>query len=424
MNDLVKGLGTLCVHAGYDASSDVAGAATVPIYQTAAYVFKDGRHAAALFNLDEEGHIYSRISNPTVEVFEKRMAALEGGKAAVALSSGMAAIFSTILNLASAGDEIISSPNLYGGTYTLFSIDLPKLGIEVKFAPTTAVEDVEKLITPRTRALYAEVIGNPRLDVLDIEAWAKLAHKHRVPLVLDSTFATPYLCRPFEFGADIVIHSTTKFIGGHGLVIGGIVVDSGRFDWKAGRFKQFCEPEPAYHDIRFTDRFEAPFAARLRSILVRDLGACMAPFNAFLLLLGLETLHLRMERHCANAKAIAEFLASHPKVSWVNYPGLKGSPYHDLCEKYFNGKGGAMLTFGMKGGKDASARTVDRLRLAKHLANLGDARTLVIQPATTTHQQLTAQEQEMAGVTPDMIRVSAGIEDTEDILRDFEQALA
>lgn len=419
-----EGFGTRCVHAGYDARADVTGAATVPIYQTAAYVFKDSGHAAALFNMEEQGHIYSRISNPTVDSFEKRMASLEGGKAAVAMSSGMAAIFATVLNLVSPGEEIVSSPNLYGGTYTLFTVDLSRLGIQTRFAPTTSADDVERLITPKTRALYAEVIGNPRLDVLDIEAWAELAHSHRIPLVLDSTFATPYLCRPFEHEADIVIHSTTKFIGGHGLVIGGVVVDSGRFDWQGAGFKQFYEPEPAYHNIRFAERFEAPFAARLRSILLRDVGACQAPFNAFLLLMGLETLHLRMERHCANAAAIAEFLASHPKVDWVNYPGLKGNPYYGLCQKYLGGKGGAMLTFGVKGGKEASAKMVDRLKLLKHVANVGDARTLVIQPAATTHQQLTYEEQVAAGVTPDMVRLSAGIEDAEDIIRDLDQALA
>lgn len=423
MSTLSQGIGTKCVHSGYDPRSNPTGSTVVPIYPTAGYVFHDSAHAAALFNLEAEGHIYSRISNPTVEAFEKKTADLEGGKAAVAFASGQAAIFATIFNLAVPGEEIVSSPNLYGGTHTLFTTDLARLGIRVVFAPSTRIQDVEKLITPKTRALYAEVLGNPRLDVLDIEAWAELAHSHNIPLVVDSTFATPYLCRPIEHGADIVIHSTTKFIGGHGLVIGGVVVDSGKFDWAAGGFKQFCDPEPAYHNVIFAERFEAPFAARLRSILLRDLGACLSPFNAFLLIVGVETLHLRMERQCANAKAIAEFLASHPKVSWVNYPGLSSSPYFHLAQKYLAGKGGAMLTFGVKGGREAGARLVDRLKLIKHVANVGDARTLIIHPASTTHQQLTPEEQEAAGVSPDLLRLSAGIEDTDDIIADLEMAL-
>ncbi|MGB9867796.1 MAG: O-acetylhomoserine aminocarboxypropyltransferase/cysteine synthase family protein [Bacillota bacterium] len=423
MTDNYLGLGTKCVHSGCDPRSNSAGATMVPVYQTTGYVFQDSAHAAALFNLEAEGHIYSRISNPTVEAFEMKVAQLEGGKAAVAFASGMAAIFAAALNLAAPGEEIVSSPNLYGGTYTLFTTDLARLGIKVLFAPSTKIEDVEKLITPKTRALYAEVIGNPRLDVLDIKAWAYLAHSHGIPLVVDSTFATPCLCRPIEHGADIVIHSTTKFIGGHGLVIGGIVVDSGRFDWCSGGFKQFCQPEPAYHNVVFAERFEAPFAARLRSILLRDLGACLSPFNAFLLMVGTETLHLRMERHCANAQAVAQFLVSHPKVSWVNYPGLSSNPYFQLAQKYLAGKGGAILTFGVKGGKEAGAQLVDKLKLIKHVANVGDVRTLIIHPASTTHQQLTPEEQEAAGVSPDLLRLSVGIEDARDIIADLEMAL-
>lgn len=415
---------TLALHAGQEADP-VTGSRAVPIYQTTSYVFKSTEHAANLFALKEEGNIYTRIMNPTQDVLEKRMAALEGGVGALALSSGQAAIAYSIMNIAKAGDEIVSSSNLYGGTHNLLASTLKRLGIQVKFVDPSDPENYRKAIGPRTRALYGEIIGNPKIDILDVEEVAKIAHDAGVPLIVDNTFATPYLCRPFEFGADIVVHSATKFIGGHGTCIGGIIVDSGKFDWTNGKFPELTEPDPSYHGIVYTEVFgKAAYIARARTQLLRDMGACMSPFNAFLLLQGLETLHVRMQRHVENAQKAAEFLNNHPKVVWVNYPGLAESPYYPLAQKYLPEGPGAIFTFGIKGGLEAGKRFIESVRLFSHLANVGDAKSLVIHPASTTHQQLSPEEQLAAGVTPDMIRISVGIEDIEDILEDLERGLA
>ncbi|WP_422447124.1 homocysteine synthase [Thermoanaerobacterium sp. DL9XJH110] len=415
---------TLALHAGQEADP-VTGSRAVPIYQTTSYVFKSTEHAANLFALKEEGNIYTRIMNPTQDVLEKRMAALEGGVGALALSSGQAAIAYSIMNIAKAGDEIVSSSNLYGGTHNLLASTLKRLGIQVKFVDPSDPANYRKAIGPRTRALYGEIIGNPKIDILDVEEVAKIAHDAGVPLIVDNTFATPYLCRPFEFGADIVVHSATKFIGGHGTCIGGIIVDSGKFDWTNGKFPELTEPDPSYHGIVYTEVFgKAAYIARARTQLLRDMGACMSPFNAFLLLQGLETLHVRMQRHVENAQKAAEFLNNHPKVVWVNYPGLAESPYYPLAQKYLPEGPGAIFTFGIKGGLEAGKRFIESVRLFSHLANVGDAKSLVIHPASTTHQQLSPEEQLAAGVTPDMIRISVGIEDIEDILEDLERGLA
>ncbi|ADL08524.1 homocysteine synthase [Thermosediminibacter oceani] len=415
---------TLAVHAGQEADP-VTGSMAVPIYQTTSYIFKSTEHAANLFALKEEGHIYTRISNPTQDVLEKRIAALEGGVGALALSSGQAAIAGVIMSIAKAGDEIVSSSNLYGGTYSLLSSTLKRLGIQVKFVDPRDPANFRKAIGPRTRALYGEIIGNPKIDILDVEEVARIAHEAGIPLIVDNTFATPYLCRPFEFGADIVVHSATKFIGGHGTCIGGIIVDSGKFDWTNGKFPEFTEPDPSYHGVVYTEVFgKAAFIAKARTQFLRDMGACISPFNAFLLLQGLETLHVRMQRHVENAQKVAKFLKDHPKVAWINYPGLTESPYHALAQKYMPKGAGAILTFGIKGGLEAGKRFIENVRLFSHLANVGDAKSLVIHPASTTHQQLDPEEQLAAGVTPDMIRLSIGIEDIDDILEDLERGLA
>ncbi|KAA5808384.1 homocysteine synthase [Thermoanaerobacterium thermosaccharolyticum] len=415
---------TLQVHAGQK-PDPTTGSRAVPIYQTTSYVFKDTDQAAALFNLKEAGNIYTRIMNPTNDVFEQRIAALEGGVGAVATASGAAAITYSILNIAGAGDEIVSASTLYGGTYNLFALTLPKLGIKTTFVDPDDPENFRKAITDRTKALYIETIGNPGINIPDFEAIAKIAHENKIPLIVDNTFATPYLFRPFEYGADIVVHSATKFIGGHGTSIGGVIVDSGKFDWAgSGRFPEFIEPDPSYHGIKYVESFgPAAYITKLRVQLLRDTGASLSPFNAFLFLQGLETLSLRVQRHVENAQKVAEFLAKNPNVTWVNYPGLKENKYHELAKKYLPKGAGSILTFGIKGGINAGIKFINSLELFSLLANVGDAKSLVIHPASTTHSQLNEEELSLAGVTPDQIRLSIGIEDIDDILYDLDQAL-
>lgn len=415
---------TLQVHAGQK-PDPTTGSRAVPIYQTTSYVFKDTDQAAALFNLKEAGNIYTRIMNPTNDVFEQRIAALEGGVGAVATASGAAAITYSILNIAGAGDEIVSASTLYGGTYNLFALTLPKLGIKTTFVDPDDPENFRKAITDRTKALYIETIGNPGINIPDFETIAKIAHENKIPLIVDNTFATPYLFRPFEYGADIVVHSATKFIGGHGTSIGGVIVDSGKFDWAgSGRFTEFVEPDPSYHGIKYVESFgPAAYITKLRVQLLRDTGASLSPFNAFLFLQGLETLSLRVQRHVENAQKVAEFLAKNPNVTWVNYPGLKENKYHELAKKYLPKGAGSILTFGIKGGINAGIKFINSLELFSLLANVGDAKSLVIHPASTTHSQLNEEELSLAGVTPDQIRLSIGIEDIDDILYDLDQAL-
>ena len=413
---------TLVVHAG-QTPDPVTGSRATPIYQTTSYVFKDSDHAAALFALQEEGNIYTRLMNPTTSVFEERMAALEGGVGALATSSGQAAITLAILNLAQAGDEIVAANNLYGGTYNLFQHTLARFGIKVHFVDSTDPSRFKDAITPRTKAIYAESIGNPKLDVLDFEAVAQIAHDHNLPLIVDNTLV-PYLLRPIDFGADIVVYSATKFIGGHGTSLGGVIVDSGRFDWAQGNFPLLNEPDPSYHGINFVEAVgKNAFIVKARVTLMRDLGATLSPFNSFLFLQGLETLHLRMPRHSENARKVATFLQNHPQVSWVNYPGLPDSPHYDKVQKYLPNGAGAIVGFGVKGGKAAGIIFINHVKLLSHLANIGDAKSLVIHPASTTHQQLTEEEQLATGVTPDYIRLSVGIENVEDIIADLDQAL-
>ncbi|MGE5591283.1 MAG: homocysteine synthase [Bacillota bacterium] len=415
---------TLCVHAGQQVDP-ATGSRAVPIYQTTSYVFHDADHAANLFALKETGNIYTRIMNPTTDVFEQRIAALEGGVGALATSSGQAAITLAILNIAVQGDNIVSATSLYGGTYNLFSATLPKIGVTVKFVDPTNPENFRAAIDQRTKALYVETIGNPKLDVPDLEAIAHIAHHAGVPLIVDNTFATPYLCRPFDFGADIVVHSATKFIGGHGTAIGGVIVDSGNFPWDSGRFPGLTEPDPSYHGVRYVqDIGRAAYITKARVQLLRDMGASLSTFNAFLFLQGLETLHLRMERHCTNTAEVARFLEGHPDVDWVSYPGLESHQQRHLAKKYLrNGYGGAILTFGIKGGREAGKRFIDNLKLFSLLANVGDAKSLVIHPASTTHQQLTPEEQAASGVTEDLVRLSVGLEDAADLIADLEQAI-
>ncbi|MCF6092896.1 homocysteine synthase [Microaerobacter geothermalis] len=417
------GFDTIALHGGQQ-PDPTTGSRALPIYQTTSYVFKDSDHAANLFALKEFGNIYTRIMNPTQDVFEQRIAQLEGGVGALALASGQSAITYSILNIAGAGDEIVASSNLYGGTYNLFSMTLPKIGIHVKFVDPSNPENFRAAITDKTKALYAESIGNPRIDVLDIEAVANIAHDADLPLIIDNTFATPYLLRPIEYGADIVVHSATKFIGGHGTSIGGIIVDGGKFDWNNGKFPGLTEPDPSYHGVVYTEAVgPLAYIIKARVQLLRDIGAAIAPFNAFLFVQGIETLSLRMERHSSNALKVAQFLEEHELVSWVNYPGLPSSPYYNLAQKYLPKGQGAILTFGIKGGVEEGKKFINNLTLFSHLANVGDAKSLVIHPASTTHQQLTEEEQRSAGVTPDMIRLSVGIEDIQDILADLDQAL-
>jgi len=414
-------LDTILLHAGQEPDS-ATGSRAVPIYLTAAYNFRDTEHAANLFSLKETGNIYTRLTNPTNDVFEKRMAALEGGVGALAFSSGHAAIAGVILNLAQVGDDIVSSTNLYGGTYNMFAYSMPRLGIKVNFAENGTPENFQKAITPNTKALYAETIGNPKIDVADIEVLAELAHKNGLPLIVDATF-TPYVNRAIEFGADIVVHSATKFICGHGTSMGGVVIDAGNFDYNSGKFPLLSEPDPSYHGLSYTSLGAAAFITRLRTQIMRDLGACISPFNSFMFLQGLETLHLRMERHCENALKAAKFLADHPLVSRVSYPGLESHPDHALAKKYMPKGAGAIMTFGIKGGLESGRKFINGLSLVSHLANVGDAKSLVIHPASTTHSQLTSEQRALSGTTDDMIRLSVGIEDINDITEDLEQGL-
>ncbi|MFH1394800.1 MAG: O-acetylhomoserine aminocarboxypropyltransferase/cysteine synthase family protein [Candidatus Omnitrophota bacterium] len=421
---------TLGIHAGYK-SDPVTGAKAVPIYETTSFVFKDTDEAANLFALKKYGNIYTRLMNPTTDVFEKRVAALEGGSAAVATASGQAAITLTILNLAEAGDEIVASSSLYGGTYTLFHYTLRKLGIKVVFVNPENPDNFKRAITKRTKAVYAETLGNPKLDTIDLEKVGKIAHAKGVPFIVDNTVGTPFLVNPIRFGADIVVHSATKYIGGYGAAIGGIVVDSGKFDWANGKFSQFTKPDVSYHGIEFMKKFgnvpkigNMAFAARLRLSFLRDMGSCMSPFNAFLFILGLQTLHLRMPCHSENALRVAEFLKTHKKVLSVNYPGLKEHPQHSLASKYFkNGWCSGLLGFEIKGGMKPGKKFINSLKLISHLANIGDASSLAIHPASTTHGQLTSKELRAAGVSENFIRLSVGIEDVNDIIQDIEQAL-
>ncbi len=415
---------TLALHAGQK-PDPVTGALSVPVYRTTAYAFRDAAHAARLFALEEPGNIYTRIMNPTTAVFEERIAALEGGVGALATSSGQSAITLALLNLARAGDSIVAAPNLYGGTHNLLRSTFQRLGIQVRLAADGSPQALEREIDESTRAVYVETIGNPRLDVADISAIADLSHRHGVPLVVDNTFATPYLCRPFEHGADIIIHSATKFIGGHGQVIAGVIVDGGRFDWTQGRFPEFTEPDPSYHGVRYVDAFGGlAYIVKARVQLLRDLGSCLSPSDAHLLLLGVETLGLRMERISATTLAIAEWLEAQPQVAWVTYPGLQSHPSHDLAKRYLAGGYSGILTFGLKGGVEAGPRFIDALSLFSHVANVGDTRSLVIHPATTTHQQLTSEERRQAGVPDDLVRLSIGLEDPEDLIEDLQAALA
>lgn len=417
---------TLLLHGGH-AGDPTTGSRAVPIYQTTSYLFKDTEQAANLFALKEFGNIYTRLMNPTNDVFEKRIAAIEGGVGALAVASGQSAITLALLTIAQAGDEILSADNLYGGTYTLFNNTFARLGIKVKFIKSDDLTGFKKAISAKTKAIYAETIGNPKLNVSDIEALAKIAHDNGVPLILDNT-ATPYLLKPFDFGADIIVYSATKFIGGHGTSLGGLIVDSGKFNWTNGKFPLIAEPDPSYHGINFVEALK-PFGniayiTKARVTLLRDLGPALSPFNAFLFLQGLETLHLRMPRHCENALAVAKYLEKHPKVAWVNYPGLESSPEKSRVKKYLPQGAGAILGFGIKGGINAGKKFINNLKLVSHLANIGDAKTLAIHPASTTHQQLSEKEQLATGVTPDYIRLSIGLEHINDIIDDLEQALS
>lgn len=416
-------LGTKALHAGQSPDPTTKSRA-VPIYQTSSYTFDSSEHAANLFSLKEMGNIYTRLMNPTSDVLEKRLAELDGGVGALALASGSAAISLAILNLCRSGDNIVASSYLYGGTYNLFHHTLPRMGITVKFVDTANLAAVTAAIDEHTKALYTETIGNPKNNVDDFEALARIAHSHGLPLIVDNTVATPILFRPIEHGADIVCYSLTKFIGGHGTSIGGAVVDSGRFDWSSGRFPEFTTPDPSYHGLVYHQALGSlAYILKMRLTLLRDLGPCLAPFNSFLFLQGLETLHVRMPRHCENALKVAQFLEKHPAVAWVNYPGLPSHPDHGRALRYLPAGQGAILGFGIKGGVSAGAKFIDSVKLASHLANIGDAKTLVIHPASTTHQQLSAAEQQKAGVTPDYIRISVGIEDVADIIADLDQAL-
>jgi O-acetylhomoserine (thiol)-lyase len=415
---------TLAVHAG-QSPDPATGSRAVPIYQTTSYVFQDADHAGRLFGLKEFGNIYTRIMNPTTDVFEKRVAALEGGAAGLATASGQAAETLTLTTLAGAGDEIVSTTSLYGGTYNLFHYTLPRLGITVRFVDADDFDGLRAAINSKTRAVFTETLGNPKLDVADIETLASIAHERGIPLVIDNTTPSPALVRPIEWGADIVVNSATKFLGGHGTAIGGVIVDAGKFDWAAsGRFKDFTEPDPSYHGLSYVEAF-GPLAFILKARIqgLRDTGAALSPFNAFLLLQGIETLHLRLERHSQNALAVAHHLEQHPGIEWVNYPGLASSPYYKRAQKYLPEGRGAIVTFGVKGGYDAGKKLIDNLELFSLLANIGDAKSLVIHPASTTHQQLSAEEQAATGVTPELVRLSVGIEDIRDILADLDQAI-
>ncbi len=424
MTDRTFGFGTLCLHAGQipDAAT---GSRAMPIYQTTSYVFDDADHAASLFNLQTFGNVYTRLSNPTTAAFEERIAALEGGRAALAVASGMAAQMTALLTLCRHGDHVVAARTLYGGTYSQLSVTFAQFGIGCTFVDPDRPEDFAAAIQPNTKVLYAETIANPQLNVPDIAAIADVAHRHDLPLVIDNTLASPWLCRPFEHGADIVVHSATKFIGGHGTTMGGVVVESGRFPWDNGKFPQMTEPSPGYHGVRFFETFgDFGFTMKARMEIVRTLGPTLSPFNSFLLLQGLETLHLRMPRHCENAQRVAEHLGNHPDVAWVNYPGLKSSPHYQLAQRYLPRGAGAIISFGIKGGQTAGVKFIEACQFMSHLANVGDAKTLVIHPASTTHRQLDEAQQIAAGVHPEMIRLSIGLEDVDDILWDIDQALS
>jgi len=428
MADRQYGLGTLALHAGQipDAST---GARAVPLYQTTSFVFDSAEHAASLFNLQTFGNVYTRLSNPTTAVLEERVAALEGGRAAVATATGQAAEMAVILTLAQAGDHIVSASTIYGGTYTLLAVNLAKLGIQTTFVHPDDPDNFRRAITDKTKLVYAETLGNPLINLVDIEAIASIAHERGIPFVIDNTVPSPYLCRPFDWGADIVVHSATKYLGGHGTTMGGVVVESGKFPWDNGNFPGMTEPSPGYHGVRFYETFgDFGFTMRVRMETLRTYGPALAPFNAWQLLQGIETLHLRMERHCANALAVAKHLAQHPQVSWVNYPGLDEDKYHALAAKYLPKGASGLLNFGIKAGtrsaQAAGEKFIEAATFMSHLANIGDAKTLIIHPASTTHRQMSEEEQRKAGVTPDMIRVSVGLEDIDDILWDIDQALA
>ena len=415
---------TICIHEGYE-TDPTTKACAVPIYQTVAYEFDNAQHGADLFDLAVPGNIYTRIMNPTWDVLEKRVAALEGGVAALVVSAGSAAINYAILTIAEAGDNIVATPQLYGGTYTLFAHLLPKQGIEVRFAESDKAEDLAKLMDDKTKAVFCETIGNPAGNIVDIEPIAAMAHEHGVPLMVDNTVATPALLNPIEYGADIVVHSLTKYMGGHGNSLGGIIVDSGKFPWAEhkARFPMLNEPEAAYHGVVYTREFgAAAFVARARTVPLRNTGAALSPINAFMLMQGMETLPLRMERHCDNAKSVAEYLKAHPKVEWVSYAGLEGDKYYPMAQKYFNGRPSSLMTFGIKGGFDAGVKFYDALKLIKRLVNIGDTKTLACHPASTTHRQLNEEELKSAGVSPEMLRLCIGIEHIDDIQADLAQA--
>ena len=418
---------TMCVHAGQEPDPSTTSRG-VPVHRTSSYVFKSTAHASNLFGLKELGNIYTRLMNPTQDVLEKRIAALEGGAAALALSSGTSAIYYSIINICSAGEEIVSANNLYGGTYTMFDAILPQFGIHVKFADPLDLDSIDRAVTEKTRAIFIETIGNPVLEFTDIEAVAGIAHKHDLPLIVDATFTTPFLLRTMEYGADIVVNSITKWMGGHGTGIGGVVIDSGKFDWKNPKFKLYNEPDPSYHDIRYAHDLgelnPLAFILRMRLVPLRNLGACISPDNAWMFLQGLETLHLRMERHCENALAVAEYLKDHPKVSWIRYPGLKDDPAYSVAKKYLKKGFGGMVVFGIKGGMEAGSQFIESLKLFSHLANVGDAKSLALHPSSTSHSQLSKEQQKAGGLTPDLVRLSIGIEHIDDIIGDLKQAFA
>jgi O-acetylhomoserine (thiol)-lyase len=424
MADRKFGIETLCLHAGQipDAAT---GARAAPIYQTTSFVFDSADHAASLFNLQTFGNVYSRISNPTVAVFEERMAALENGRAALACATGQAAEVVAILTLAKSGDHIVSASTLYGGTHTLLGVNLKKLGIDTTFVAPDEPDNFRRAIRPgKTKLLYAETLGNPLINIVDIEALAGIAHEAGIPLVVDNTVPSPYLCRPFDWGADIVVHSATKYLGGHGTTMGGVIVESGKFRWDNGNFPEMTEPSPGYHGVRFYETFgDFGYTMKARMEIMRTFGPALSPLNAWLLLQGIESLHVRMERHCANAMAVAKFLEDHSQVAWVNYPGLSGSKYHALAQKYLPKGASGLLNFGVKGGAKAGEKFIEAAQFMSHLANIGDAKTLIIHPASTTHRQMSDEEQLKAGVTPDMVRMSVGIESLDDILWDIDQAL-
>ncbi len=421
-------LETQCLHAGYQPDPTTLSRA-VPVYKTSSYVFNNTEHAANLFGLRELGNIYTRLMNPTTDVLEQRVAALEGGAAGLGIASGTSAVFYSIINLAEAGDEIVSANNLYGGTYTQFNDILPKLGINVKFVDPNNPENFAAAITDKTKALFCETVSNPGLDVADLKAIGDIAAANGIPLVVDSTFSTPYLTRPIEHGCDVVVHSLTKWLGGHGNGIGGVVIDSGKFNWSNGKFPLYDQPDASYHGLRWGHDLPEPLAPlayilRMRTVPLRNLGACIAPDNSWQFLQGIETLTLRMERHCENALAVAKHLEGHASVEWVRFPGLHNDPMFELNQKYLEGKGGSMVVFGIKGGAEAGSKFIDELKLFSHLANVGDAKSLAIHPATTTHSQLTEEQQAAGGIKPELVRLSVGLEHKDDIIADIDQALA